>query len=95
MPSFILNDHTYTDVQNIADPIIDKVFGLSPVLFDVLQQFREAKHQDVGAVFAIVCELQCLSHESIEVLYFPIAGQPHAFPFHALLHLEMHFFDRP
>ena len=35
-PSFILNDHTYAGVQNIADPIVDKVFGFCPVLFDVL-----------------------------------------------------------
>jgi hypothetical protein len=36
MPSFVLNDHTNAGVQNIADPIGDKVFGLCPVLFDVL-----------------------------------------------------------
>ncbi len=46
-PSSILNDHTYAGVQNIADPLVDKVFGLCPVLFDVLKQFREAKRQDV------------------------------------------------
>jgi hypothetical protein len=35
-PSFVLNDHSYAGVQNIADSIVDKVFGLCPVLFDVL-----------------------------------------------------------
>jgi len=36
VPSFVLNDHNYAGVQNIADPTADKVFGLCPVLFGVL-----------------------------------------------------------